>query len=95
MKAKNYGKVCRDADNYDFSQEKNPKHDSHTTSEDSRLRDQTQGQAKKSARGMPWHWEPKKGVAIYEKPRLAESRRLTRGCPNGETRPESSPVTIH
>ena len=27
------------------------------------------GQAGKSARGMPWHWEPKKGVAIYEKPR--------------------------
>ena len=52
------------------------------------------GQARKSARGMPWHWEPKKGVAIYEKPRLAESRRLTRGCPNGETRPESKPVTI-
>ena len=32
------------------------------------------GQAIKSARGMPWHWEPKKGVAIYEKPRGAESR---------------------
>ena len=32
------------------------------------------GQAKKSARGMPWHWEPKKDVAIYEKPRVAESR---------------------
>ena len=46
------------------------------------------GQARKSARGMPWHWEPMKGVAIYEKPRLAESRRLTRGCPNGETRPD-------
>ena len=32
------------------------------------------GQARKSARGMPWHWEPTKGVAIYEKPRGAESR---------------------
>ena len=32
------------------------------------------GQARKSARGMPWHWEPKKGVAIYEKPREAESK---------------------
>ena len=31
-------------------------------------------QAKKSARGMPRHWEPKKDVAIYEKPRVAESR---------------------
>ena len=34
----------------------------------------SEGQAKKSARGMPWHWEPMKDVAIYEKPREAESR---------------------
>ena len=32
------------------------------------------GQARKSVRGMPWHQEPKKDVAIYEKPREAESR---------------------
>ena len=32
------------------------------------------GQAKKSTRGMPWHWEPMKGAAICEKPRGAESR---------------------
>ena len=31
------------------------------------------GQAKKSARGMPWHWEPKKDAAICEKPREGES----------------------
>ena len=35
---------------------------------------------------MPWHQEPKKDVAIYEKPRGAESRRYIRGYPNGETR---------
>ena len=27
------------------------------------------GQARKSVRGMPWHQEPKKDVAIYDKPR--------------------------
>ena len=27
------------------------------------------GQAKKSIRGMPWHQEPTKDVAIYDKPR--------------------------
>ena len=31
------------------------------------------GQARKSVRGMPWHQEPKKDVAIYDKPRLGES----------------------
>ena len=29
------------------------------------------GQAKKSARGMPWHWEPTKDVTSCEKPRGA------------------------
>ena len=53
------------------------------------------GQAKKSARGMPWHQEPKKDVAIYDKPRLAESRHLTRGFPNGETRLTAMLVTVH
>ena len=32
------------------------------------------GQARKSARGMPWHQEPTKDAAICEKPRGAESR---------------------
>ena len=32
------------------------------------------GQATKSARGMPWHQEPTKDAAICEKPRGAESR---------------------
>ena len=32
------------------------------------------GQATKSARGMPWHQEPTKDAAICDKPRLAESR---------------------
>ena len=27
------------------------------------------GQARKSARGMPWHWEPKKDVTSCDKPR--------------------------
>ena len=31
------------------------------------------GQARKGARRMPWHWKPKKDVAIYEKPRGGES----------------------
>ena len=47
---------------------------------------QTNGQATKSARGMPWHQEPTKDAAICDKPRLVESRRITRGFPNGETR---------
>ena len=41
------------------------------------------GQAKKSARGMPWHWEPTKDAASCEKPRGAASRRYIRGFPNG------------
>ena len=50
------------------------------------------GQARKSAERMPWHQEPKKDVAIYEKLRGAESRRYIRRYPNGETRPGASPV---
>jgi len=34
---------------------------------------------------MPWHLEPKKDVAICDKPRGADKRALIRGCPNGET----------
>ena len=44
------------------------------------------GQATKSARGMPWHQEPTKDAAICEKPRGGESIRYIRGYPNGETR---------
>ena len=44
------------------------------------------GQATKSARGMPWHWEPKKDVVNCDKPWGAVSRRYIRGFPNGATR---------
>ena len=33
------------------------------------------GQARKSARGMPWHQEPKKDVTSCEKPRVAANKR--------------------
>jgi hypothetical protein len=39
---------------------------------------------------MPWQLEPKKDVAICDKPRGADKRALIRGCPNGET--PSGPV---
>ena len=42
-------------------------------------------QVSKSKRWMPWHLEPKKDVAICDKPRGADKRALIRGCPNGET----------
>ena len=32
------------------------------------------GQAKKGAGRMPWHWEPTKDVASYDKPRGVASR---------------------
>ena len=34
---------------------------------------------------MPWHLEPKKDVAICDKPRGVDKRTLIRGSPNGET----------
>ena len=43
------------------------------------------GQVSKSKRWMPWQLEPKKDVAICDKPRGADKRALIRGCPNGET----------
>ena len=43
------------------------------------------GQVSKSKRWMPWHLEPKKDVAICDKPRGADKRALIRGFPNGET----------
>ena len=44
---------------------------------------------------MPWHWEPMKDVAIYEKPRGAESGRYIRGYPNGETRLSNTQSTLY
>jgi hypothetical protein len=51
------------------------------------------GQVFKSIRWMPWHQEPKKDVVACDKPRGAGKRAVIRGCPNGETRPESCLVT--
>ena len=45
----------------------------------------TTGQAKKSARGMPWHQEPKKDVTSCDKPRGGANIRYIRGFPNGGT----------
>ena len=45
-----------------------------------------EGQAIKSARGMPWHQEPKKDVTSCDKPWGAAHRRYIHGFPNGETR---------
>ena len=36
---------------------------------------------------MPWHLEPKKDVAICDKPRGVDKPTVIRGFPNGETRP--------
>ena len=47
----------------------------------------------KSIRWMPWRQEPKKDVVACDKPRGAGKRAVIRGCPNGETRPESCLVT--
>ena len=43
------------------------------------------GQVSKSRRWMPWHLEPKKDVAICDKPGGADKRASIPGCPNGET----------
>ena len=53
------------------------------------------GQAKKGAGRMPWHWEPMKDVVSCEKPCEAANRRYTHGYPNGETRTESCLCIIH
>ena len=34
---------------------------------------------------MPWHLEPKKDVAICDKPRGVDKHTVIRGSPNGET----------
>ena len=52
------------------------------------------GQVTKGARWMPWHQEPMKDVGGCDKPRGAANRAVIRGCPNGETRLESCPVTL-
>ena len=44
------------------------------------------GQTTKSARGMPWHQEPKKDVTNYDKLRGAVSKRYIRRFPNGAIR---------
>ena len=49
---------------------------------------------------MPWHLEPKKDVAICDKPRGVDKQTLIRGFPNGETpsgvlvRPDDSRLNI-
>ena len=43
------------------------------------------GQAKKGARGMPWHQEPMKDVTSCDKLRGAANKRYIRRFPNGET----------
>ena len=53
------------------------------------------GQATKSARGMPWHWEPMKDGANTDMLRGAVSERYIRRFPNGAIRQESSPVTVY
>ena len=47
--------------------------------------DGRKGQATKSARGMPWHWEPMKDVVNCDKLRGAVNRRYIRRFPNGAT----------
>ena len=37
------------------------------------MQDDSYGQATKSARGMPWHWEPTKDATNCDKPRGAVS----------------------
>ena len=44
-----------------------------------------QGQAIKSARGMPWHQEPTKDVTSCDKPRGGANIRYIRGFPNAGT----------
>ena len=49
----------------------------------------TKGQARKSARGMPWHWEPMKDVVNCDKLRGAVNKRYIRRFPNGATRTDN------
>ena len=54
-----------------------------------------EGQAIKSARGMPWHQEPKKDATSCDKPRGAAHKRYIRGFPNGETRQSNTLSTCY
>jgi hypothetical protein len=47
----------------------------------------------KGIRWMPGHQEPMKDVGGCDKPRGAANQAEIRGCPNGETRPQSCGVT--
>ncbi len=51
------------------------------------------GQVYKGTGWMPWHQEPKKDVVACDKPRGVGKRTVIRGCPNGETPPQSCVVT--
>ena len=50
-------------------------------------------QVTKGTRWMSWHQKPMKDVGACEKPWGAGNRAVIQGCPNGETRLESCPVT--
>ena len=50
------------------------------------------GQVVKGTRWMPRHQAPRKDVGGCDKPRGAANQAGIRGCPNGETWPESCPV---
>lgn len=52
------------------------------------------GQVYKGTGWMPWHQEPKKDVVACDKPRGVGKRTVIRGCPNGETPPQSCAVTL-
>jgi len=48
----------------------------------------------KGTRRMSRHQEPKKDVEACDKPWGVGNRAKIQGCPNGETRLESCPVTL-
>jgi len=45
------------------------------------------GQVNKRIWWMPWRQKAMKDVVVCDKPRRADKQALTRGFPNGETRP--------
>ena len=63
----------------------NLKRGSHILKPSENESDGIKGQATKSARGMPWHWEPMKDVVNCDKLRGAVNRRYIRRFPNGAT----------
>ena len=52
------------------------------------------GQAIKRIWWMPRRQEAMKDVVVCEKPRGADKQALIRGCPNGETQPASSRLSL-